>query len=111
MNRNSAAMQRMSRKAVVVRLAHFACEPLVSFFVVDEFFVFWVPFQFSSQTHREHAEVTDGDGPVADFRFAHWLFARADAVEEILHVIFAVIKPRRAFWQRLTQKIRVACFD
>ena len=68
-------------------------------------------FNLRPSAHGEDAEVADGYGTMADFRFADGLFARADAVEEIPHVIFAVIEANGVGGKWLGQEVGVACFN
>src|SRR5262249_2411453 len=78
-----------SDHVVVPGLAHFASEEAVGLHVVHKTFLHRGPVQLPAQANRDHTQVAQRHRPVADFYIADWRFARADAVEEIAHVIVA----------------------
>ena len=69
-----------------------ACEHGVGLVVTDEAFCGWVPLEFSAKQHSDVGEVAAGCGAVSDFHRADGLLAGADAVEEVLLVVVALVE-------------------
>src|SRR5260370_32762222 len=91
-----------ANEAVIVWVAQFARAAGVGFpgVVADKVLVDWVPLQFLPEAEGDHTQVTNGDRTMAHFDFADGRFARADAVEEIAHVIVALVEPFSTSGQR-----------
>src|SRR6266536_3387769 len=90
-------------EAVVVWLALFAHEPLVGFLpiITGEFFLVGIPLQGLLHTDGDDAKMGYRDGTVADFHIADRVFAAADRLEEIAHVVAALVELDGAFQQRI----------
>ena len=88
----SSVCYRSGNELVAVPFAHGALDPVIRFRVVHELFLLRIPLEFSADADGDDAEMADRGGTVADFGFADGLFTGADAVEEILHVIAALVE-------------------
>src|SRR5439155_8043953 len=93
------------------RLPHLAAKPAVGFAVAGELLFGRVPLQLAAQAQGDNAQVTDAHGAVADFGIANRDLARADAIEEVAHVVFADIKALCIRRQRRSKQLRIAGLD
>src|SRR5688572_22528813 len=90
--KSSSACFRSGNEIVAVAFAHWALDPVIRFGVVHELFLLRIPLEFSADAEGDDAEMTDRGGTMADFCVADGLFTGADAIEEILHVIAALVE-------------------
>src|SRR5262245_14202460 len=55
--------------------------------------------------------MANADRTMADFRIANGLLARANTVEEVLHVIVADVETLSAYRERCSEQVWIARFD
>src|ERR1700677_1418103 len=91
-----------TNKAVVVGCTHLTAEVNIGFvraFAGEDFFL-RIPLEFAAAPQGNDDQVPDAGRAVAGLNPGHGVFARADAVEEIPHVIIAHFQPDRVIRQR-----------
>lgn len=100
-------------EGVVVGLTHFPGEVAVGLggVIAGEHLVFRIPLQGFSRAQRDGAEVADGCGPMPDFGSADRVLAGAHALEEISHVIVALIEALCVFGQGCGEEGAVVGLD
>src|SRR6185503_14428079 len=112
-SRAETRLRLSPNKTIVVRLPLLASQPLVRFLRVRtrEFLLLRIPLHRLFHPHRNHTKMRHSNRSMPDLDIADWVFTAPHGLEEVAHVVAALVKLDRVFGQRCLQQFLVARFD